>query len=335
MHKMDCNIKNIENKIPLVFDLDGTLIANDSVLEGIILAVKKTPILVFFLPFWIICGKLYFKKKIHKYIEIKPEHFVFRDDVLDFAKKEKEKGRDIILASATLKENADLFAAHLGLFSQTFGSSENLNLRSDNKRKLLIDKFGEFSFDYAGDSKADIKVWKSARKSILVYPNIFVNAAARKINNIEKIFPVNYKKILVYFLNLAVNDLGLLSIFSLIILNLFKPINILQFISLEIISAMLVFYDILSLFVNKDNFCKSLSNIIYTFSGNYLLKVSLFSILILNVLSLVILPISTILIILTVNIMLIVNIIYYEKTLIRSILDLLIITFLMLLTKIS
>ena len=37
-----------------------------------------------------------------------------------------------------------------------------------NKTKYLKEKFGDFIFDYIGDSKKDIPIWESARTAYVV-----------------------------------------------------------------------------------------------------------------------------------------------------------------------
>src|SRR5256885_10972873 len=42
------------------------------------------------------------------------------------------------------------------------------DLRSENKLKALVERFGERGFDYAGNSTADLSVWRGARKAVVV-----------------------------------------------------------------------------------------------------------------------------------------------------------------------
>src|SRR5208337_3575267 len=59
-------------------------------------------------------------------------------------------------------------ANHVGLFDEVLGSDGRTNLRGANKLKLLTEKFGERGFDYAGNSSADLAVWRGAREAIVV-----------------------------------------------------------------------------------------------------------------------------------------------------------------------
>jgi apolipoprotein N-acyltransferase len=59
-------------------------------------------------------------------------------------------------------------ANYLGLFDETLASDGRINLRGRNKLKVLVEKFGERGFDYAGNSSADLAVWHGARLAIVV-----------------------------------------------------------------------------------------------------------------------------------------------------------------------
>jgi 4-hydroxybenzoate polyprenyltransferase len=184
-----------ENNLrPLVVDLDGTIIATDSLMESIIIAIKKNPLIFFLFPFWIIRGRYYFKSQIGKRVIPKPTIYPYRIEVIDYIKKEKNKGREIVLATATIKEIAESVANFLGIFDKVLASENSNNLRAKSKKELLVELYGEKGFDYIGDSKADLEVWKSAEKAIVVeFGNTIINKV-KKHTDIDKIFQKNTSK---------------------------------------------------------------------------------------------------------------------------------------------
>lgn len=196
--------KNKYSGKPLCLDLDGTLIATDSLAESLIVIIKTKPLYFFLLPFWILRGKYYFKSKIEQNSKLSPDRLPYIVQVLEFAKTEKAKGRMIVLATATMQGIADKIANYLGIFDLVIGSKDSKNLRSANKRDELVRLFGEKGFDYAGDSKADIKVWQSADKAIVVHPNNSVLKAAKAIGNVDKEFKEEYSKTKAYIKQIRV-----------------------------------------------------------------------------------------------------------------------------------
>ncbi|HOK14791.1 MAG TPA: UbiA family prenyltransferase [Candidatus Kapabacteria bacterium] len=184
MNKIDSEFNNI----PLCVDLDGTLIAGDTLLDSTLIAIKRKPFILLLLPFWILQGKLFFKEKIHQIAEPDYSTLVYRDEVIEFIEAEKHKGRQIVLATASSQNIADKIADELGIFDLVLGSGNGVNLRSSHKRYKLIELFGEQGFDYIGDSSADIEVFRSARKAYLVEPGNKVLNKAKAIGNLEMCF---------------------------------------------------------------------------------------------------------------------------------------------------
>ena len=101
----------------------------------------------------------------------------------NYIKEEKSKGAIIILVTASIQKIADAVGLYLGMFDEVYGSTDSLNLRSNNKRQFLVDKFGEKGFIYVGDSKPDLKVWKSAFEAVIVKPSNSLKNKVEKINN--------------------------------------------------------------------------------------------------------------------------------------------------------
>ena len=181
---------------PLCVDLDGTIIATDSLAESLLVIMKINPLMLFLLPFWVLMGKYYLKSKIEKYSKITPEKLPYRAKVLEYINLEKAKGRKILLVTASMPTIADKISDYLGIFDEVMASKDNINLRAENKAKELVRRFGEKGFDYIGDSKADLPVWKSANKAILVNPKKSVLRKARKFGNVGTVFQSHDSKFL-------------------------------------------------------------------------------------------------------------------------------------------
>jgi hypothetical protein len=53
-----------ENRPPLCVDCDGTLLKTDLLFESVFALLKKSPLTLFLLPFWLLRGKAYFKQRL-------------------------------------------------------------------------------------------------------------------------------------------------------------------------------------------------------------------------------------------------------------------------------
>ncbi|MGI8425022.1 MAG: haloacid dehalogenase-like hydrolase [Actinomycetota bacterium] len=100
----------------------------------------------------------------------------YNEECIAFLRRERARGRKIILASASDQRLADAIAKHLGLFDEVYGTGADRNLGGAAKAALLCAKYGERGFDYIADRKVDMAVWRRARKALTV--NAFVPAHA-------------------------------------------------------------------------------------------------------------------------------------------------------------
>ena len=152
----------------LYVDLDGTVIKTDLLFESILLLLKKNVFLALLIPVWLLKGKANLKHQLSKRVHIPVELLPLNTEFHDYLKEEVERGRNIVLISASSQLPVRQVSDHLGLFIDAMGSDEDHNLKSKNKvtRILQLDPAG--GFVYAGNSKADIAVWTEASEVILV-----------------------------------------------------------------------------------------------------------------------------------------------------------------------
>ncbi len=153
--------------IPLVVDLDGTLTPTDTLVESVVQVIKKSPLNFLVLPFWLLKGRAAFKHAVASRANISAEYLPYRLELLDYLKSEKEKGREIILATAAHYSIAANVNRHLGLFDQVLATDGNVNLKGVRKLEAIRNCVGD-KFSYVGDSQDDLPIWKSATAAVLV-----------------------------------------------------------------------------------------------------------------------------------------------------------------------
>lgn len=162
---------NKQIHLPLCVDLDGTLIATDTLWESLLLLLRQKFWLIFLLPFWLMRGKAYFKHQIAQRVTLDVTILPYRDNVLTFLQQEKNQGRRLILATAAHQKIAQAVAKHLNLFAEVFATQASCNLKGVTKCQLLEQRFGQKGFDYMGDSMADLPLFQAASRSFLVAPS--------------------------------------------------------------------------------------------------------------------------------------------------------------------
>jgi phosphoserine phosphatase len=166
--------------MPLVLDLDGTLIAGDLLYKSFFSILSRNPLIVFSCAAWLLRGRAALKRQLALRNRIDWERLALHRDVLDLARREKAAGRTIVLATAADAVLAGHLAARLGFFDQMFASDGEQNLKGSAKAELLSQTFPA-GFIYAGDSKADLAVWARAAGIVLVNARQSVRNAARTL----------------------------------------------------------------------------------------------------------------------------------------------------------
>jgi apolipoprotein N-acyltransferase len=157
-----------ESQVPLCVDLDGTLIETDLLWEALAQLLRRNPFQLFPVLYWWTRGRAFLKQQLARRVSIDPATLPYKEPLLAFLREQKNAGRKLVLATASDRDLALPVASYVGLFDEVLASDGRTNLRGQNKLKVLIEKFGERGFDYAGNSRADLAVWRGARLAIVV-----------------------------------------------------------------------------------------------------------------------------------------------------------------------
>ena len=160
-----------KNAIPLAVDLDGTLLATDLLWEGVFVLLKKNPLYLLLIPVWLVGGPARLKQEIASRVDIDPATLPYREPLLSRLRAEWADGRTLVLATGTPRKFAEAIATHLGIFDRVIATDGADNLTSVKKRSALVAIYGDGGFDYAGNSRHDLKVFDVARNAIVVAPD--------------------------------------------------------------------------------------------------------------------------------------------------------------------
>ncbi|MGH9935781.1 MAG: UbiA family prenyltransferase [Blastocatellia bacterium] len=185
-----------DQPVPLCVDLDGALIKTNTLHEAVVALILANPWLVCALPFWLMRGQAYLWQRLSERVMVNPETLPYRPEALAYLKREKESGREIILISGAHKAVVRKVAGHLGFFDDAFGSDESLHLVGSAKLAAIARRYGDGSFDYLGDSRADLPIWKECRQAIIVSRDrALVRRLRRNAPNVEVIEPTGKSRI--------------------------------------------------------------------------------------------------------------------------------------------
>ena len=150
--------------------------------------IRMAPWQVLLLPMWLCTGLARLKRRIAGHVQLDPASLPYYDEVVTYVRQQKQEGRTVVLASATDESIARSVADHLGCFDQVIASDGKFNRRADEKVKAIRQQIGQEQFDYIGDSRKDLPVWRAATDALVVNPGSSLLKRLRAIKEPTHIF---------------------------------------------------------------------------------------------------------------------------------------------------
>jgi len=147
---------------PLVLDLDGTLLRTDLLLEAALQYAKKSPHTAFLLIWWALKGIAHLKHQLAQRTDLAIELLPVNEQLLSYARRTADEGRTVVAATAANIELAGKVCSRFTFIDEVIASCERTNLKGARKAEALSARFPD-GFAYAGDTHADLAVWREAR----------------------------------------------------------------------------------------------------------------------------------------------------------------------------
>ena len=164
--------------VPLVIDLDGTLLRTDLLLEGIVSILRRNVLVLFSMLLWLPRGKAYFKRKVAERAALDFATLPANEELIAHIEAQKALGREIVLATAADELMAIRVMQRFPFFDRVVSSDGVINLKGETKAAQLTRLFPG-GFDYAGNAAVDLPVWSAAQGVIVVEAPASVARAAR------------------------------------------------------------------------------------------------------------------------------------------------------------
>jgi 4-hydroxybenzoate polyprenyltransferase/phosphoserine phosphatase len=174
--------------IPLILDLDNTLLQTDLLWESALCFIRRAPWRVCILLIWLLQGRAFLKARLAKAIRLDVTLLPANEKLVAFAIEESRRGRPVHLVTAANEIFAHQIAKRFSFIDRVLASDETRNLKGEYKALRLA---GEFSsgFIYAGDSEADLPVWQIATEIVVTGASPAVLRKARRIREPLAVIP--------------------------------------------------------------------------------------------------------------------------------------------------
>src|SRR6201996_2565384 len=119
--------------IPLVVDLDGTLLRSDMLVETLSLVMARSPFGAIAALAQIRHGKAAMKRALAERADLNVACLPWNDQLIDLITSERARGRRVYLASASDRKVVEQVAEQLALFDGVFASDGQKNLKGPAK----------------------------------------------------------------------------------------------------------------------------------------------------------------------------------------------------------
>ena len=174
---------DLSQEVPLVVDLDGTLLNSDLLVESMSALVAFSPQRAFRTCWRIRDGKAALKAGLAACVDLDLDTLPWNEAVVAFLLQQRARGRRLYLASAADRRWVQAVADKFRCFDGVFASDGIRNLSGRAKAAALRDAFGERGFDYIGNAAVDIPVWRAASRPLVA------NASAATLRRVRALWP--------------------------------------------------------------------------------------------------------------------------------------------------
>jgi 4-hydroxybenzoate polyprenyltransferase/phosphoserine phosphatase len=157
-----------ETDLTVVVDLDGCLVASDTLWESLLVYLRRNPLNIVRAFIWLMQGKTVFKWNIANHVNLDVTGLPYRPEVVSLLEDLKGRRRRILLATGAHISIASRVADHLGVFTGVLATDNGPAVTGERKRSLVLSELGQRCFAYIGNSSADLPVWRASELAIMV-----------------------------------------------------------------------------------------------------------------------------------------------------------------------
>jgi 4-hydroxybenzoate polyprenyltransferase len=165
---MSATAVSIIQPLYIVVDLDGTLVLTDTFVATLLETIRTHPLRLFAILLALLRSRAESKRLAASSGLLKVASLPYNEALIGYLREQKAAGRRIVLATGADSVIASDVAAHLGIFDEVISSYGRRNVTGTEKLIAIRERIGDSPFVYAGNSRADLKIWRHSQAAILV-----------------------------------------------------------------------------------------------------------------------------------------------------------------------
>ncbi|AWN35834.1 UbiA family prenyltransferase [Methylobacterium radiodurans] len=152
--------------VPLVVDLDGTLLRTNLIHEGILALLRSDALAIVRLLGWLLAGRAALRRRVVAHPALDLATVPVDEDLLADLAARKASGRMIVLATALDPAVARRAAQRFPMVDGVIAAGDASGPAAAARATRLAELFPQ-GFDYAGSAGADMPVWAAARRALV------------------------------------------------------------------------------------------------------------------------------------------------------------------------
>ena len=152
----------------IIVDLDGTLVRTDTFAASLLETLRKRPSCILALIVALFRGRAFCKRVAADRAQLNIASLPYNQALIDYLRLQRALGHRVILATGADLSIATAVAEHLGIFDDIIASDGERNVTGNEKLRAIQETIGDVPFTYAGNSRADLEVWRRSQSAILV-----------------------------------------------------------------------------------------------------------------------------------------------------------------------
>jgi 4-hydroxybenzoate polyprenyltransferase/phosphoserine phosphatase len=157
-----------EPRRTIVVDLDGTLVNTDTFGSSLLEVLRKKPGEIWNLLGALVKGKSFCKLAAASLAPIDAASLPWNFPLLGYLRQRRDAGDRLILATGAASAVAQAVSEYLGIFDCVIATTAGRNIVSEEKARAVEEVIGTEPFTYAGNSRADLPIWRSCNSAIAV-----------------------------------------------------------------------------------------------------------------------------------------------------------------------
>lgn len=164
--QLTSDIANAETA--LAVDVDGMLVRSNLAIEAVLRLLRKNPFFLLLLPLWLLKGRAQFAAEVAARSEIDPAALPYDGRLVEHLRREKARGRRLVLLATSGRPYAEAISAQLGLFDQIVPAANTQGERARSRERLLDEACGLGRWSYPARPPGEVTSGSPSRARLFL-----------------------------------------------------------------------------------------------------------------------------------------------------------------------